>query len=134
MHFSRQTNEGGLNPQPPLRTPLIVQQSESGSNEETTNKRHIEEFGDVFETQPPMKGEQFKIVLQENVTPCCVTKARKIPIAYKKTLQDELDDLLNEGIISPVTQPTEWVSPIVVEQKKNKQFNEKKKTVGKNSI
>ena len=73
-----------------------------------------------------MKGEQFKIVLQDNVTPCCVTKARKIPIAYKKALQDELDDLLKEGIISPVTQRTKWVSPIVVKPKKtNSQFNRK---------
>jgi len=42
----------------------------------------------------PMKGEQFKINLQENATSCCVTKAQKIPIAYEKALRDELDDLL----------------------------------------
>ena len=99
-------------------TSTIVQQSESDSREETTKKRLTEEFCDVFETQPPMKVEQFKIVLQENVAPCCVTKAREIPIALEKVLRDELDDLLNEVIILPVTQPTEWVSPIVVEPKK----------------
>ena len=99
-------------------TSTIVEQSESGSREETTKKRLIEEFRDFFETQPPMKGEQSRIVLRENVTSCCVTKARKISIAYEKALRDELDDLRKEGIISPVTQPTEWVSPIVVELKK----------------
>ena len=73
---------------------------------------------DVFETQPPMKGEQFKVALQENVTPCCLTKARKIPIAYEKVLRDELDYLPKEGISSPVTQLTEWLNPIVVEPNK----------------
>ena len=81
-------------------TSTIVQQSESGSREETTKKRLIEEFRDVFETQPPMKGEQFKIVLQENVTPCCVTNARKIPIAYEKALRDELDNLLKDHYLA----------------------------------
>ena len=42
----------------------------------------LEEFHDVFESQPPMKGEQFDIVLKENAVPCCVSKARPIPVAY----------------------------------------------------
>ena len=104
----------------------ISQKADCDSREDAIKTQLIEEFNDVFETQPPMKGEQFKIVLQENATPCCVNKARKIPIAYEKALRDELDDLLKEGIISPVTQPTKWVNPIVVEPKKtNGQFNGK---------
>jgi len=102
----------------------ISRTAECIPEEDAMKKQLLEEFNDVFETQPPMKGEKFKIVLQENATPCCVTKARKIPIAFEKALRDELDDLLKEGIISPVTQPTEWVSPIVVEPKKTDgQFN-----------
>ena len=42
----------------------------------------LEEFHDVFASQPPMKGKQFNIVLKENAVPCCVSKARPIPIAY----------------------------------------------------
>ena len=105
---------------------FLSQHLNNDSTEEDKKKLLIDEFKDVFATQPPMKGEKFKITLQDNATPCCLTKARKIPIAYEKALRDELDDLLKEGIISPVTQPTEWVSPIVVEPKKtNGQFNGK---------
>ena len=53
-----------------------------------------------------------------------MTKARKIPIANEKALRNKLDDLLKEVIISPVTQPSEWMSSIAVEPKKtNVQFN-----------
>ena len=64
-----------------------------------------------------MKGEQFNIVLKENAVPCCVSKARPIPIAYQQALRNELDELLREGIITPVTEATEWMNPIVVKPK-----------------
>ena len=87
----------------------------------------LKEFHDVFESQPPMKGEQFNIVLKENAVPCCVSKARPIPIAYQQALRNELDELLRKGIITFVTEATEWVNPIVVESKRdgNAQYNGK---------
>ena len=80
----------------------------------------LEEFLDVFQSQPPMKGEQFNIVLKENAVPCCVSKARPIPIAYQQVLRNELDELLREGIITPVTEATEWGNPTVVEPKRDR--------------
>ena len=80
----------------------------------------LKEFHDVFESQPPMKGEQFNIVLKENAVPCCVSKARPILIAYQQALRNELDELLGEGIINSVTETTEWVNPIVVEPKRDR--------------
>ena len=71
----------------------------------------VEEFHDVFESQPPMKGEQFNFGLKDNAGPCCASKARPTPIAYQKALRNELDELLREGIITPVTEATEWVNP-----------------------
>ncbi|PAA51290.1 hypothetical protein BOX15_Mlig005755g5 [Macrostomum lignano] len=40
-------------------------------------------------------------------------KARSIPFAYKDRLKDEIDKLLAEGIIEPVTF-SQWASPIVI--------------------
>lgn len=96
-------------------------------NVEQTKKQLLHEFEVVFESQSPMKGEKFKINLVAEAVPCCVTKARKIPVAYENALRSELDELLQEGIITPVTTPTEWVSAIVVEPKKDStgQFNGK---------
>ena len=73
-----------------------------------------------------MKEEKFKIILKEDAVPCRVTKVRKIPLAYEQALKEELDTLLEEEIISSVTEPTEWINPIVVEPKKtNGKFNDK---------
>ena len=87
----------------------------------------LQEYDDVFESQPPMKGEKFKIVLRDDAIPCCISKARQIPVAFQQALKNELDELLAEGIITPVTEATEWVNPIVVEPKRdqNGEFNGK---------
>ena len=87
----------------------------------------LQEYDDVFESQPPMKGEKFKIVLRDDATPCCISKARQIPVAFQQALKNKLDELLAEGIITPVTEATEWVNPIFVEPKRdqNWEFNGK---------
>ena len=55
--------------------------------------RHLlGEFHDVFESQSLMKGEQFNNALKENAVPCCVSKARPIPIAYQQALRNELEN------------------------------------------
>ena len=66
-----------------------------------------------------MPGEKFRIELEANAKPCKVSYARHIPIAFKEKLKMELDTLVNNGIISPVSKPTDWCSPIVVTSKKN---------------
>ena len=94
---------------------------------ELLRQRLLEELHDVFESQPSMKGEQLNIVLKKNAVRCCVSKSRPIPIAYQQALKNELDELLREGVITPVTEATEWVNPIVVEPKRdrNGQYNGK---------
>ena len=42
-----------------------------------------------------------------------------IPYAYRGKVQKELHSLQAQGIIEPVTEPTEWCAPIVVTPKKN---------------
>ena len=44
---------------------------------------------------------------------------RSIPFAYRDKLKDELDLLLSQKVIAPVTTVTEWCAPIVVTPKKN---------------
>ena len=77
------------------------------TDDELLRQHLLEEFHDVFESQPPMKGEQLNIVLKENAAPCCVSKSQPIPIAYQQALRNELDELLREGVITPATEATE---------------------------
>ena len=66
-----------------------------------------------------MPGEKFKIELESNAKPCKISYARHIPMACKAKLKAELDELVENGIIAPVSKPTSWCSPIVTTKKKN---------------
>ena len=65
--------------------------------------------------------------MRDDAILCCISKARQIPVAFQQALKNELDELLAEDIITPVTEATEWVNPIVVEPKldQNGEFNGK---------
>ena len=65
-----------------------------------------------------MPGEQFHISLTKEVKPFCVTAPRTIPFTYRDKLQQEIDLLVAQNIITSVTEPTEWCAPIVVAPKK----------------
>ena len=82
----------------------------------------VAEFPDVFSDQvTSMEGEEFHISLSANAKPFCVNTPRAVPFAYRDKLKAELDLLQTQGIIAPVTEPTEWCAPIVVAPKKDSQ-------------
>lgn len=45
---------------------------------------------------------------------------RKVPVAFRDRLKEELDKLVGEEIITPVTEPTKWVFSLVLVNKPNK--------------
>ncbi len=59
-----------------------------------------------------------KIVLDDRVQPV-IHSPRRVPIALKKALKEELDRLCQQGILSPVTYPTNWVNSCVCVSKPN---------------
>ena len=78
------------------------------------------EFPTVFDQNiRSMEGEKFHITLTTNATSFCIKTPRSIPFAYRDKLKAELDLLLSQNVIAPVTEPTEWCAPIVVTPKKN---------------
>ena len=54
-----------------------------------------------------MEGESFHIELTEEAKPFCVKTPRAIPYACGEKLKAELETLEAQGIITPVTHPTE---------------------------
>lgn len=52
--------------------------------------------------------------IKPKVLPC-----RKLPIALKDRVKDELDTLVERGVLVPVTKPTPWVSQMAVVHKTN---------------
>jgi len=63
--------------------------------------------------------QDYHITLRPDATPVCEYTARKIPHALLPKVRDEIDKMLELGVISPVTVPTEWCSGIVVVPKPN---------------
>lgn len=49
-----------------------------------------------------------------------INPPRNIPVALKKKLKKELIKMTELGVIKPVSEPTEWVSSLVVVEKPNR--------------
>ena len=78
----------------------------------------MDEFPAVFDgCIRTMEGETFHISLKD-AKPFCVNTPRSIPFAYRDKLKSELELLKTQGIITPVTEATDWCAPIVVTPKR----------------
>ena len=69
-----------------------------------------------------MKGPPMDITLRSDITvqPMRVSTARAIPIHYRKQADDMVKKMVEERIITPVDEPTRWVSPAFFVLKPNK--------------
>ena len=80
----------------------------------------VEEISEeVFGSCGLMKTPPVTITLKQNARPHCVTTCRRIPFPIMSKVKAELDNMEKAGIISKVTQPTDFCSPIVPVLKKN---------------
>uniref|UniRef100_UPI00398E4F2B uncharacterized protein n=1 Tax=Pristiophorus japonicus TaxID=55135 RepID=UPI00398E4F2B len=89
---------------------------------QTTNNANIETdvnnvYPDVFQGLGHMPGT-VHLELNESATPA-VMPPRRVPIAIKQTLKEELDRLEERQIITKVVEPTDWISSLVTVQKPN---------------
>jgi len=64
------------------------------------------------------RGTPMHIKLDPNVRPVHA-QVRRVPVAKLDRVNEELERLSNEGIIKLVTQPTDWLSNILVKEKPN---------------
>ena len=77
----------------------------------------LREYSDVFDGIGCFERE-CKITLGPNVTPV-VHPPRRVPVALRDALKHELDNLVKQEILSPVTYPTDWVNSCVCVTKPN---------------
>ena len=77
----------------------------------------LKDYTDVFEGMGKLAGK-YSIHIYPDVPPI-VHPPRKLPIALQDAVKNELDTMVQKEIIAPVTDPTPWVSSMVVVQKKN---------------
>ena len=80
------------------------------------NKQQVlSDYKDIFEGIGVIPGS-CKLHLKQNAVPV-VNPARRVPEALRNRLQEELNRMESNGIISKVNIPTDWVNSLVVVEK-----------------
>ncbi len=111
-------------PQPDLH-PLLKKPMPANPTE--TEKTAIKEailarFADVFDqsTLNCMEGPDMDILLRDDAEPYAINGYLPVPFHDRAEVKRMLDEMMRKGIIAPQTEPTEWVSPLVIVRKPNR--------------
>ena len=78
----------------------------------------IQQFPSLFRGLGKLKG-QYSIKLKEGAMPYALTTPRRVPIPLMKSVKVELERMESQGVISKISEPTEWCSGMVVVPKAN---------------
>lgn len=98
----------------------VVRRVDAVQSLSPANVSIIEEFADVFTGIGCMPGEHH-IVIDNSVRPV-IHPARRVPIALQPKLKKTLDSLVQSGIIIKRDEPTDWVSSLLLVEKKTLHF------------
>ena len=79
------------------------------------NTNTLDKFKDVFEGQGTFSSE-LNLEIDSSIHPV-KSPLRRVPIALRKPLKEELIKLESKGIIQKVETPTDWISSLVVVKK-----------------
>ena len=92
------------------------------ANEESklTEENLKAEFADVFDGLGKLQNS-YSIQIDDSVR-AVVHAPRRVPVPMREKVKDELDQMVHDGVVKPVTEPTDWVSSMVVVQKTNGQI------------
>ena len=80
-------------------------------NDKLTESDIFTKYDDVFTGLGCLEGE-VDIKLKDDAQPV-VNPPRNVPVAIRETLKDELESMVKKGVLSRVTEPTEWVNSMV---------------------
>lgn len=82
------------------------------------SRQIFSEYADLFEDKLGKLPVTYSMKIDPEVQPV-VKPARKIPVPMQDKVKAELTRMVDLGVITPVTEPTEWVSSMVATHKKN---------------
>ncbi len=77
-----------------------------------------EQYPEIF-TGLGKISESYRITLSPDATPLCIYTPRKVPQPLYPQVKAELESMVETGVISPVTEPTDWCSGMVAVPKSN---------------
>ena len=82
-----------------------------------TKEQVLTDFADIFKGLGRMEGK-LHLEVDDSVSPV-VMPPRRVPVALKGKFKEELDRLIDVGVLTEVEGPTKWVSSAVVTAKSN---------------
>ena len=82
-----------------------------------TKEQVLTDFADIFKGLGRMEGK-LHLEVDDSVSPV-VMPPRRVPVALKGKFKEELDRLIDVGVLTKVEEPTKWVSSAVVTAKSN---------------
>ena len=90
---------------------------------QTLSKQHIAdmmktEFPELFQGLGKLKNIEIKFDVDENVTPVA-QHLRRVPFHVRKKVEMKIKQMIEMDVIEPVTESSNWVSPIVAVPKGN---------------
>ena len=77
-----------------------------------------DDYADVFDNKLGKLPGKAHFQVNPDICPV-VSPVRRIPISLKAKVKVELDNLTDQNVITPIQDPTDWVSNLVVTMKKN---------------
>ena len=97
----------------------IAKNSSSDHVQDDINLRNtiLRQYSDVFHGIGCFQGT-YHISVDPKVQPV-VHPSRRIPLALREKLKEELNSLVNQEIFTPVTYPTDWINSCVCVTKSN---------------
>ena len=76
----------------------------------------MSEYSDVFGEELGCMEGKVHLETDPNVAPT-VMPPRRVPVALKEKLKNDLDRLTQRKVISPIQEPTDWVSSMIAAKK-----------------
>ena len=101
-----------------FNTEGVRQLSEVKEAKPTTKEDILSDYEDIFFGLGKLSGE-YKIEIDQNVKPM-QNHPRRVPLLLKTELKIKLEEMVNQGVIDCVTEPTPWINNLVVIRKPNK--------------
>ena len=103
----------------------VPEMKQQRSHKNITSKDLImKHYPDVFEGIGKFPGPLYTIHLDPSVQPK-QTPCRPVPIHLKETFKQEIDKMLQAGVLKPVTEATPWINSFVLVESKDKAGNHK---------
>lgn len=85
---------------------------------QNSSQKWFNDYAQLFNDELGSLPVTYHMKLDQNVTPV-VHPPRRIPVAMMDKVKAELENMVKQGVITPISEPTEWVSSMVATHKKD---------------